>query len=166
MKNVFAKGSFIVLTLLFAAAFGLFAAWRMKQPRPADADLAALGDALQASGLLQSSKPGSARECRKSFGLSSDSYEEILYFSPMTFMDVEEVLVVRAPEGAEAAAEAMRTRLSELHKIIGIFYIGLSKNSHPITLCFKNTGNNRHAEARVIHVGVARNVDEIHKIPA
>ncbi len=116
MKNVFAKGSFIVLTLLFAAAFGLFAAWRMKQPRPADADLAALGDALQASGLLQSSKPGSARECRKSFGLSSDSYEEILYFSPMTFMDVEEVLVVRAPEGAEAAAEAMRTRLSELQK--------------------------------------------------
>ena len=112
MKNVFAKGSFIVLTLLFAAAFGLFAAWRMKQPRPADADLAALGDALQASGLLQSSKPGSARECRKSFGLSSDSYEEILYFSPMTFMDVEEVLVVRAPEGAEA----MRTRLSELQK--------------------------------------------------
>ena len=117
MKNVFAKGSFIVLTLLFAAAFGLFAAWRMKQPRPADADLAALGDALQASGLLQSSKPGSARECRKSFGLSSDSYEEILYFSPMTFMDVEEVLVVRAPEGVEAAAEAMRTRLSELQKI-------------------------------------------------
>ena len=116
MKNVFAKGSFIILTLLFAAAFGLFAAWRMKQPRPADADLAALGDALQASGLLQSSKPGSARECRKSFGLSSDSYEEILYFSPMTFMDVEEVLVVRAPEGAEAAAEAMRTRLSELQK--------------------------------------------------
>ena len=116
MKNVFAKGSFIVLTLLFAAAFGLFAAWRMKQPRPADADLAALGDALQASGLLQSSKPGSARECRKTFGLSSDSYEEILYFSPMTFMDVEEVLVVRAPEGAEAAAEAMRTRLSELQK--------------------------------------------------
>ena len=116
MKNVFAKGSFIVLTLLFAAAFGLFAAWRMKQPRPADADLAALGDALQASGLLQSSKPGSARECRKSFGLSSDSYDEILYFSPMTFMDVEEVLVVRAPEGAEAAAEAMRTRLSELQK--------------------------------------------------
>ena len=116
MKNVFAKGSFIVLTLLFAAAFGLFAAWRMKQPRPADADLAALGDALQASGLLQSSIPGSARECRKSFGLSSDSYEEILYFSPMTFMDVEEVLVVRAPEGAEAAAEAMRTRLSELQK--------------------------------------------------
>ena len=116
MKNVFAKGSFIVLTLLFAAAFGLFAAWRMNQPRPADADLAALGDALQASGLLQSSKPGSARECRKSFGLSSDSYEEILYFSPMTFMDVEEVLVVRAPEGAEAAAEAMRTRLSELQK--------------------------------------------------
>ena len=116
MKNVFAKGSFIVLTLLFAAAFGLFAAWRMKQPRPADADLAALGDALQASGLLQSSKPGSARECRKSFGLSSDSYEEILYFSPMTFMDVEEVLVVRAPEGAEAAAEAMWTRLSELQK--------------------------------------------------
>ena len=116
MKNVFAKGSFIVLTLLFAAAFGLFAAWRMKQPRPADADLAALGDALQASGLLQSSKPGSARECRKSFGLSSDSYEEILYFSPMTFMDVEEVLVVRAPEGAEAATEAMRTRLSELQK--------------------------------------------------
>ncbi len=116
MKNVLAKGSFIVLTLLFAAAFGLFAAWRMKQPRPADADLAALGDALQASGLLQSSKPGSARECRKSFGLSSDSYEEILYFSPMTFMDVEEVLVVRAPEGAEAAAEAMRTRLSELQK--------------------------------------------------
>ena len=116
MKNVLAKGSFIVLTLLFAAAFGLFAAWRMKQPRPADADLAALGDALQAAGLLQSSKPGSARECRKSFGLSSDSYEEILYFSPMTFMDVEEVLVVRAPEGAEAAAEAMRTRLSELQK--------------------------------------------------
>ena len=116
MKNVFAKGSFIILTLLFAAAFGLFAAWRMKQPRPADADLAALGDALQASGLLQSSKPGSARECRKSFGLSSDSYEEILYFSPMTFMDVEEVLVVRAPEGAEAATEAMRTRLSELQK--------------------------------------------------
>ena len=116
MKNVFAKGSFIILTLLFAAAFGLFAAWRMKQPRPADADLAALGDALQASGLLQSSKPGSARECRKSFGLSSDSYEEILYFSPMTFMDVEEVLVVRAPEGAEATAEAMRTRLSELQK--------------------------------------------------
>ena len=37
MKNVLAKGSFIVLTLLFAAAFGLFAAWRMKQPRPADA---------------------------------------------------------------------------------------------------------------------------------
>ena len=34
----------------------------------------------------------------------------------MTFMDVEEVLVVRAPEGAEAAAEAMRTRLSELQK--------------------------------------------------
>ena len=116
MKNVFAKGSFIILTLLFAAAFGLCAAWRMKQPRPADADLAALGDALQASGLLQSSKPGSARECRKSFGLSSDSYEEILYFSPMTFMDVEEVLVVRAPEGAEATAEAMRTRLSELQK--------------------------------------------------
>ena len=116
MKNVFAKGSFIILTLLLAAAFGLFAAWRMKQPRPADADLAALGDALQASGLLQSSKPGSARECRKSFGLSSDSYEEILYFSPMTFMDVEEVLVVRAPEGAEATAEAMRTRLSELQK--------------------------------------------------
>ena len=116
MKNVFAKGSFIVLTLLFAAAFGLFAAWRMKQPRPADADLAALGDALQASGLLQSSKTGSSRECRKSFGLSSDSYEEILYFSPMTFMDVEEVLVVRAPEGAEAAAEAMWTRLSELQK--------------------------------------------------
>ncbi len=116
MKNVIAKGSFIVLTLLFAAAFGLFAAWRMKQPRPADADLAALGDALQASGLLQSSKPGTARECKKNFGLSSDSYGEILYFSPQTFMDVEEVLVVRAPEGAEAAAEAMRTRLSELQK--------------------------------------------------
>ena len=80
MKNVFAKGSFIILTLLFAAAFGLFAAWRMKQPQPADADLAALGDALQASGLLQSSKPGSARECKKNFGLSSDTYEEILYF--------------------------------------------------------------------------------------
>ena len=116
MKNVFAKGSFIILTLLFAAAFGLFAAWRMKQPQPADADLAALGDALQASGLLQSSKPGSARECKKNFGLSSDAYEEILYFSPVTFMDVEEVLVIRAPEGAEAAAEAMRTRLSELQK--------------------------------------------------
>lgn len=116
MKNSFAKISFLVLTLLFAAGFAVFSLWRMKQPQPKEADFAALGEALQASGLLQASKPGTAQECKKNFGLSSDSYEEILYFSPATFMDVEEVLVVRAPEGADAAAKAMRSRLSELQK--------------------------------------------------
>ncbi len=116
MKNTFAKASFIVLTLLFAAGFAVFSAWRMKQPQPKEADLAALGEALQGSGLLQASKPGTAQECKKNFGLSSDSYEEILYFSPATFMDVEEVLVVRAPEGAAAAAEAVEARRSGLQK--------------------------------------------------
>ena len=116
MKNNAAKLSFIMLTLLFAAGFTVFSAWQMKQPQPKDADFAALGEALQTSGLLQASKPGTAQECKKYFGLSSDSYEEILYFSPATFMDVEEVLVVRAPEGAAAAAEAMRIRRSELQQ--------------------------------------------------
>ena len=116
MKDRTARILFIALTLLFIAGYAVFSAWRMKQPQPKDADFAALGDELLSSGLLQSSKPGTARECMKNFGLSSDSYEEILYYSPATFMDVEEVLAVRAPEGAEAAAEAMRNRLSELQK--------------------------------------------------
>ena len=132
MKNTFAKLSFVVLTLLFIAGSAAFSVWRMKQPQPKDADLAALGDRLESSGLLQSSKPGSAQECRKYFGLSSDAYEEILYFSPMTFMDVEEVLVVRAPEGTAAAAEAMQARLSLLQKSFenyGTFQLAMLKDA-------------------------------------
>ena len=98
------KLSFIATAVLFTAAFVLFAFLRMQGPAPLDADLDEIADALTEAGCTDALEPGNALRVKNAYGLEPSDYEEMLYYYPVNHIDVDEILLLRLPEGAETDA--------------------------------------------------------------
>ncbi len=105
------KGAFILTALLFILAFGAFIYMRMQEPKPVDADFSEIRRALEDEGLTARFEDGNELRVKNAFGLLTSDYEEFLYLYPSYYLDVEEILLVRLPEGAKA--ETVRNAMEE-----------------------------------------------------
>ena len=116
--QVFLKITFILTAVLFLLAFSVFIAVRMREPKPVEADFSAIRDALAEGGFTESMKEGTDLRAKASFGLLPGDYEEMLYLVPSYYLDVDEIMLVRLPEGADAAEvnEAMEQYLERTMK--------------------------------------------------
>ena len=102
-RKVILKITFILTVILFLGAFSIFIAFRMREPKPIEADFSAVRDALSEGGYLEGLEEGTALRAKASFSLLPGDYEEMLYLVPSYYLDVDEILLVKLPEGASAA---------------------------------------------------------------
>ena len=101
MKKPFLKTLFFITFTLILAVFSVFIALRLKKPSPIDSDFQALGQALEEQGFTENMIPGTPLELKRRFGLLQDAYPSVLYYEPVTYMNVEEILVVEVRSEAE-----------------------------------------------------------------
>ena len=101
MKKALPKILFFLTFLLLAGALAGFVAFRLKKPAPVDADFVKLSEALEERGLTENMVPGTPLELKRRFGLLEDAYPSVLYYAPVTYMNVEELLVVEIRSEAE-----------------------------------------------------------------
>ena len=101
MKKSLPKVLFFLTFLLLIGALALFIGLRLKKPAAVDADFQALGKALEERGLTENMIPGTPLELKRRFSLLEDAYPSVLYYEPVTYMNVEEILVVEVRSEAE-----------------------------------------------------------------
>ena len=105
-KDRILKILFPSAAVLFAAAFILFILVLMREPVPKDADFSAIREALLREGLTGNMREASERDMKISYGMLPSDFPEALHFTPMTYMDVDELLLVRT-SGDEQTEEIM-----------------------------------------------------------
>ena len=57
-------------------------------------------------------------------------------------------------------------RTAEPHDVFAVFPVGLRYNADFVTVFLENAGNYRGTERRMVHVGVAQNINKISLLPA
>ena len=134
MKKALPKIAFIVFLVLTAAAFTGFIVLRMQKKHAVEADLEALGAELESAGLTEYMTGGSALELKRRYGLYAEEYPALLYFAPETYMNVEEILVVRISsdrqgDAVEEAVDAERASLMDAFESYGIDQYSHLKNA-------------------------------------
>lgn len=132
---------FLLTMALILASLAVFVGFRMQKPRAVEADLTALGAALQEQNLSENTVPGSTLELKRRFGLLESDYSGVLYFAPVTYMNVEEILVVaiRSEEEGDRVEEAMNDALDaekQLFKHYGVDQYGYLKSA----VLYRNDG--------------------------
>ena len=110
------KSCYIFGMLLILAALAVFIGLRLKQPKATEADLSALEAELKAAGLTKGTASGTEAMLKRNFDLLPSSWSEVLYFMPDNFMNVDEILLIRLPDGssAESVRRAMEKRLETM----------------------------------------------------
>ncbi|MBO4412386.1 MAG: DUF4358 domain-containing protein [Lachnospiraceae bacterium] len=125
---------FIASVAVLTACFAVFIIWRMQKPKAVITDLSSVGNTLSQEGLTTATVPGTVLELKRRFGLLENDYPDILYFTPESFMNVEEILVVRTTDEASAdrVEEAIRTSVQgwkDLFENYGTNQFGLLNDS-------------------------------------
>ena len=112
------KALYLLSMLLVLAAAVLFISLRLRRPHAVEADLPALGAELTAAGLTEHTVFGSEAALKRHFDLLPASFAEMLYFSPETFMDIDEILLIKTADSSQAAAirAAMEKRIETQKK--------------------------------------------------
>jgi hypothetical protein len=134
MKKPLSKLLFFVTFLFILAAFTVFIAFRMKKPVAIDADFQELARKLEEQGLTENMIPGTPLELKRRFGLLEDAYLKVLYYEPVTYMNVEEILVVEirseaeGDEVRESIGRALETQM-KLFENYGVDQYGYLKDS-------------------------------------
>ena len=114
-KEKLLKILFPVAAVLFTAAFAVFIAILMREPVPVEADFGEIREALLRQGLTENMREASTMDMKASFGMLPSEFPEVLHFAPLTYMDVDEILLVRTSGDAQTEeiveqAEAYRNR--------------------------------------------------------
>ena len=119
MKHTKAKILFFLTMFLLIAALAVFVGFRMRKPAAIDADFSVLCEALEERGLTENTVPGTTLELKRRFNLLESDYPSVLYLAPVTYMNVEEILVVevRSSSEADAVEEAIQTSLDAQKKL-------------------------------------------------
>ena len=113
MKTFLKKILFLLTLICLAAAFAFFVNYLLRQPHAVEADFAALETELSKASLTDGLKAGTERLLKRNFDLLPGTGEEILYLTAEDFMDVSELLLVKADEDQqETILEGIERRLT------------------------------------------------------
>ena len=66
--------------------------------------------------------------------------------------------------GRHGEEEARRAELAEIAQVVAP--VGLRNHRYAVTFCFEQAADDRRAESRMVDVGVAREENDVHRIPA
>ncbi len=87
--------------LLAVVVLLLFIFMLMREATPVDIPLSEVEDALNEQGSLDNMLESDDMRFKRSYGLNAEDYEEILYYEPITNMDVEELLIVHVSDSSQ-----------------------------------------------------------------
>lgn len=106
---------FLLGLVVLAGGFVLFISLIWRRPQAVEADLSSLQVALREQGLDEATQPGTDQLLKRRFELLPSAYEDLFYLAPETFMDVEELLVIRTGAADQAPIrQAMEKHLESL----------------------------------------------------
>ena len=129
------KIAFLAGMTALLAVLSVFIALRLRQPSAVpDADLDALAASLEAEGLTERTVRAGEAELKRNFGLLPSDCGEVVYYTATDFMDVDELLLVRFSEAAQAdtvqkAAQARKEELLNRFRSYGTDQYGLMQEA-------------------------------------
>ena len=92
------KMLFLLILLMLMAGFTFFISGRIRRPRAIPADFSHLQSILEQENLYGKTQMGSEAVLKRNFGILPATCAEVLYLAPDSFMDVDELLLIRFPE--------------------------------------------------------------------
>ena len=110
------KMLFLLILLMLMAGFTFFISGRLRRPHAIPADFSHLQSILEQENLYGKTQMGSEAVLKRNFGILPASCAEVLYLAPDSFMDVDELLLIRfpEPEAAEPLRQSIEKRLDIL----------------------------------------------------
>lgn len=114
-KMIFIKTGLILCLLVFIGSMLFSKSDSKKSVAEVETSIAAVVD-------LSSMEKGGDRDVRRAFGINVNDYDGVVYYKPISTMDVEEMLIVKlkSNEQGEALESAVQSRIdSQLQSFQG-----------------------------------------------
>ena len=115
MRNHYTRiqKQFLAILICFFAAFAIFIGSQLIKPVAVEADFTELESRLKEAGFTQGLEPGTDMTLKNHFGLLSTDCAQVVFFAPIDFMDITEILVVEPvnPSQIPDIAEGMKKRI-------------------------------------------------------